>query len=364
MKQVRKAESGLRRNLGRNSERSVDPGLGPVMLDVVGLSLSDDDARRIAHPLTGGVILFARNYRDRAQLLDLTRQIRAVREDVLIAVDHEGGRVQRFRGDGFTALPAMRRLGELWDRDVLLSTRVATAIGYVIAAELRALGIDLSFTPVLDLDYGVSKAIGDRALHADPRVVTLLAKSLNHGLALAGMANCGKHFPGHGYVEADSHHAMPVDSRPRAAILGQDAQPYDWLGLSLSAVMPAHVVYPDVDARPAGFSPVWLQQILRGQLGFGGVIFSDDLSMEGARFAGDMVQAAEAALDAGCDMVLVCNRPEAADTVLNGLRPKPDPASRARIAQLAARGPALHWDALQQQQAYRDAVALIGRTFG
>jgi len=334
------------------------------MLDVVGLSLSEDDARRIAHPLTGGVILFGRNYRDRAQLQALTGQIRALRDDILIAVDHEGGRVQRFRSDGFTALPPMRRLGELWDRDVLLATRVATAVGYVIATELRAMGIDLSFTPVLDLDYGVSKAIGDRAFHADPRVVTLLAKSLNHGLALAGMSNCGKHFPGHGYVEADSHHAMPVDARTRTEILGHDAEPYGWLGLSLSAVMPAHVVYPVVDHRPAGFSPVWLQQILRQQLGFGGVIFSDDLSMEGARFAGDMVQAANAALDAGCDMVLVCNQPDAADAVLKGLQPRADAASRERIRHLAARGAALDWEALQNQPDYRAAVETIVCAFG
>jgi len=184
---------------------------GPVMLDVVGVTLNDDDERRIAHPLTGGVILFARNYQSRAQLLALTEHIRGLRDDIIIAVDHEGGRVQRFRGDGFTALPPMRRLGQLWDADVLQATKLATSIGYVIACELRASGVDLSFTPVLDLDYGVSKAIGDRALHRDPRVVTLLAKSLNHGLALAGMANCGKHFPGHGFVEADSHLAIPVD---------------------------------------------------------------------------------------------------------------------------------------------------------
>jgi len=340
------------------------PYPGPVMLDVVGVTLSDDDARRIAHPLTGGVILFARNYQNRAQLLALTEHIHALRSDVLIAVDHEGGRVQRFKTDGFSVLPPMRRLGELWDDDVLLATRVATAIGYVIASELRASGVDLSFTPVLDLDYGVSKAIGDRALHRDPRVVTLLAKSLNHGLALAGMANCGKHFPGHGFVEADSHHAMPVDQRSLAEILGEDAQPYSWLGLSLSAVMPAHVIYPQVDERPAGFSERWLQQILRRQLGFDGLIFSDDLSMEGARFAGDMVQSAEAALQAGCDMVLVCNQPASADAVLAGLRHKQSKASRLRIKQMATRGRAVGWEKLDQQPAYRSAQKQIAQVFG
>jgi len=340
------------------------PSPGPVMLDIVGLTVTDDDARRIAHPLTGGVILFARNYQSRAQLLALTEHIRALREDIIIAVDHEGGRVQRFRGDGFTALPPMRRLGELWDVDVLQATRLATSIGYVIASELRASGVDLSFTPVLDLDYGVSKAIGDRALHRDPRVVTLLAKSLNHGLALAGMANCGKHFPGHGYVEADSHLAIPVDTRSLAEILGEDAQPYSWLGLSLSAVMPAHVIYPQVDSRPAGFSKVWLQKILRRQLGFEGLIFSDDLSMEGARFAGGMLESAQAALAAGCDMVLVCNQPAQADVVLAGLTPPRSKAAQQRIKQLAARGRAPRWSKLERQPAYLSALKQIKQVFG
>lgn len=261
------------------------------MLDIVGTTLSRDDARRLAHPQTGGVILFARHFQNRAQLTALTDSIRAIREDILIAVDHEGGRVQRFRTDGFTVLPAMRRLGELWDKDVLHATKVATAVGYILAAELRACGIDMSFTPVLDLDYGHSQVIGDRAFHRDPRVVTMLAQSLNHGLALAGMANCGKHFPGHGFAEADSHVALPTDDRPLDAILAADAAPYDWLGLSLSAVIPAHVIYTQVDAQPAGFSRIWLQDILRGRLGFKGAIFSDDLSMEAAREGGTLTQA-------------------------------------------------------------------------
>ncbi|MGB7480735.1 MAG: beta-N-acetylhexosaminidase, partial [Burkholderiaceae bacterium] len=301
-------------------ETAVAPArpLGPVMLDVVGTRLDEDDLRRIRHPLTGGVILFARNYQDRRQLTALTAAIHAARPGVLIAVDHEGGRVQRFRSDGFTRLPAMRRLGELWERDVLGATRMATAAGFVLAAELRACGVDLSFTPVLDLDYGASGVIGDRAFHHDPRVVTLLAKSLNHGLALAGMANCGKHFPGHGFVQADSHVAIPVDPRGRKEILAMDAAPYDWLGMSLAAVMPAHVIYPEVDPNPAGFSKKWLT-ILRKNLGFAGVIFSDDLSMEGASVAGGVVDGAHAALAAGCDMVLICNAPDKADRLLAGL---------------------------------------------
>jgi beta-N-acetylhexosaminidase len=261
---------------------------GPVMLDVVGKTLSADDKRRLAHPMTGGVILFARHYESRAQLIALTDAIRAVREDLLIAVDHEGGRVQRFRTDGFTVLPAMGKLGALWDSDVLHATKVTTAVGYILAAELRACGIDMSFTPVLDLNYGQSQVIGDRAFHRDPRVVTMLAKSLNHGLALAGMANCGKHFPGHGFATADSHVAMPVDYRPLEDILRDDVAPYDWLGLALASVIPAHVIYSQVDSKPAGFSPVWLQEVLRGKLRFPGAIFSDDLSMEAARQGGGM----------------------------------------------------------------------------
>lgn len=335
--------------------------LGPVMLDVVGTTLSDDDLRRIRHPLTGGVILFARNYDNRAQLVALCDAIHAARPGVLIAVDHEGGRVQRFRSDGFTRLPAMRKLGELWDKDVLQACKAATALGYVLAAELRACGVDLSFTPVLDLDYGPSEVIGDRAFHRDPRVVTLLAKSINHGLLEAGMANCGKHFPGHGFVAADSHVAIPVDERDPKDILKEDAAPYGWLGMSLSAVMPAHVIYPKFDKHPAGFSKKWLA-LLRKELGFEGVIFSDDLSMEGASVAGTVVQGAHAALKAGCDMVLVCNSPDKADELLEGLDPSvalDAHRSAARIAALVPTSNAKGWDALQADPVYKAARKLI-----
>ena len=334
--------------------------LGPVMLDVVGRELDDDDLRRILHPLTGGVILFARNYSDRAQLVALTRAIHEARPGVLVAVDHEGGRVQRFKTDGFTHLPPMRMLGQYWDRDVLASLRAATAIGFILAAELRACGVDLSFTPVLDLDYGESGVIGDRAFHRDPRVVTLLAKSLNHGLALAGMANCGKHFPGHGFVKADSHVDIPVDERAARDILAEDAAPYGWLDLSLSAVMPAHVIYPEFDSQPAGFSKKWLD-VLRRDLHFTGVIFSDDLSMEGASVAGSVTEGARAALRAGCDMVLICNSPDKADQLLAELdMPADFEASAARIAALLPQSaPALDWDSLQQDERYRDARRVL-----
>jgi len=336
-------------------------GAGPVMLDVSGLRLDESDLSRIRDPLVGGVILFARNFVSRQQLVELTGALRAARPDLLIAVDHEGGRVQRFRSDGFTHLPAMRSLGELWETvGVARAAAAATAAGYVLAAELRSTGVDFSFTPVLDLDFGGSEVIGNRAFHRDPQIVTQLARSLNHGLLLAGMANCGKHFPGHGFVTADSHHAMPIDTRSREEILSEDAVPYRWLGPALAAVMPAHVIYPQVDERPAGFSSVWLQDILRRRLGFTGAIFSDDLSMEGAQIAGDVVAAACAALAAGCDMVLVCNDPARADRLLHGLSILPElpreAASAARIAALRPSGPVLNWTSLQVEPRYCQAL--------
>ncbi|MEO8015608.1 MAG: beta-N-acetylhexosaminidase, partial [Polaromonas sp.] len=233
----------------------------PLIIDIAGLKLGKDDRRRLKHPLTGGIILFARNWKDRQQLGKLCAEIKDLRDDLLICVDHEGGRVQRFRTDGLTHLPPMRALGAQWMRDQLAATNAATACGYVLGAELRACGVDFSFTPVLDLDWGESGVIGDRAFGRDPRVVSLLAKSLMHGLLQSGMANCGKHFPGHGFVKADSHTDIPVDTRTLKAILKDDAAPYEWLNTTLSSVMPAHVIYPKVDARPAGFSEQWLTYI-------------------------------------------------------------------------------------------------------
>ena len=345
----------------------LDTGHAPVVLDIAGTTLTANDRRRLQHPLTGGLILFARNWQDRAQLTTLTAEIKAIRPDVLVCVDHEGGRVQRFKNDGFTHLPPMRVLGDLWMRDALAATDAATACGHVLGAELRACGVDLSFTPVLDLDHGGSGVIGDRAFHRDARVATMLAKSLMHGLLLAGMANCGKHFPGHGFVKADSHVAVPVDKRSLKAILADDAKPYAWLSTSLASVMPAHVIYPKVDAQPAGFSERWLKHILRGDLGFQGAIFSDDLSMEGAKVAGSTLDAALAALAAGCDMVLLCNQSldggEAVDALLDGLqaaqadgRWRPDGDSEARRLELLPLSPPLPWDELMHQPAYQHAL--------
>ena len=346
----------------------------PLIIDIAGTALTDDDRRRLAHPLVGGLILFARNWQRRAQLSQLSADIKRLRPDLLICVDHEGGRVQRFRTDGFTHLPPMRALGELWMQDAMRAQDAASACGYVLAAELRACGVDFSFTPVLDLDWGPSGVIGDRAFHADARVVTMLAKSLTHGLLRAGMAHCGKHFPGHGFTAADSHTDAPRDARSLKAILQDDAAPYGWLGSTLTAVMPAHVIYPKVDSRPAGFSARWLQAILRGRLGFGGAIVSDDLSMEGARRIDGRTltptEAVLAALDAGCDLALLCNQSlgngSVIDDTIDGLaqaqlsgRWQPRPASEARRLALLPAAPAADWDTLMRTPDYLRALALI-----
>jgi beta-N-acetylhexosaminidase len=343
---------------------------GPVVLDVAGHILNKEDKRRIADPKTGGVILFGRNYKDRKQLTDLCESIKELRKDVMISIDHEGGRVQRCKTDGFTHLPAMRKLGELWlaknksshaAESAALAMAVATACGYVLATELRACGVDFSFTPVLDLDFGRSGVIGDRSFSRDPQIVFALAKSLNEGLRLAGMANCGKHFPGHGWAEADSHVAIPVDERSLQEILNDDAKPYEWLDLSLAAVMPAHVIYPKVDQNPAGFSKIWLHSVLRQELGFEGVIFSDDLSMEGASVAGSVVKGAEMALDAGCDAVLICNRPDLADQLLGKLKVSKtkQAESTIRLNKLMPDNQALSWAELQDEVQYQHAKGLL-----
>jgi len=365
----------------------------PLIIDVAGTGLSKTDKRRLAHPLVGGIILFGRNWESRAQLSKLCRQIKKVRSDLLICVDHEGGRVQRFRTDGFTHLPPMRALGQMWLGEpapgpegvgaaadlpgaaALAACRAATACGYVLAAELRACGVDLSFTPVLDLDYGGSAVIGDRAFAGDARIVSVLAQALMHGLLQAGMRNCGKHFPGHGYVAADSHLEIPLDERSLADILAADAAPYGWLQASLDAVMPAHVVYAQIDSRPAGFSARWIEGILRQQLGFGGAVFSDDLSMAGARrLDGQEIgstEAALAALQAGCDLVLLCNQSvveggEPIDELIDGLsqaqlegRWQPSALGEQRRLDLLPAGAAPDWDELMRSPRYMQALALL-----
>jgi beta-N-acetylhexosaminidase len=364
----------------------------PLIIDIAGLTLSKQDRVRLKYPLVGGLILFARNWQDREQLSSLCHSIKKLRADLLICVDHEGGRVQRFKTDGFTHLPTMRTLGEIWLAEPkplgkatartkagpLDAANAATACGYVLGAELRACGVDLSFTPVLDLDYGASGVIGDRAFARDPRVASLLAKSLMQGLLQSGMANCGKHFPGHGFVKADSHTDIPVDQRSLKAILQDDAAPYRWLSNSLTSVMPAHVIYPKVDARPAGFSTKWLNEILRAQMGFTGAIFSDDLSMAGARMLDGQelsyTQAAIAALQAGCDMVLLCNQsvPDstgaatAIDVLIAGLTEaqikgqwQAQEASEERRLKLLPRHAASSWDDLMVQPEYMHALDWI-----
>jgi len=321
------------------------------VVDVLGPLLTEEDCARIRHPAAGAVILFARNYENPEQLAKLTADIERQREPALpVCVDHEGGRVQRFR-DGFTPIPPMRTLGKLWDRDRDAAKEAASSVGYIIAAELGAHGVDFSFAPVLDLDYGGSSVIGDRALHFDPTAVGALGACLVKGLAQGGVAAVGKHFPGHGYAEADSHVAVPRDERTFKEIARKDMAPYKpVIEAGLAAVMPAHVIYPAVDPQPAGYSAHWLQEVLRKQLGFQGLVFSDDLSMEGAALAGGPPQRARAALAAGCDMVLLCNNPAGLDELLDSLADVPlaQPERLERMRKHGGRD-------LRKSVAYREA---------
>ena len=330
---------------------------GPVMVDVRGLELTPAEREMLVHPLVGGVILFARNFETPAQLRRLTAEIHRLREpQLLIAVDHEGGRVQRFR-DGFTLIPPMRRIGNLAEVDTEMACAAAEAAGFVLATELLAHGIDFSFTPVLDVDYGASSVIGDRAFSSSPELIAEVAGALLRGMTGAGMAGVGKHFPGHGHVQADSHVAVPVDERDLADIESADLVPYRRLiPLGLAGVMPAHVIYPKIDPNPAGFSKIWLKGILRERLGFRGMIFSDDLSMEGASVAGDIVARGEAALEAGCDMVLMCNAPERAVQLLDGLHAAP--LHEVRAARMRGR---TGTSAASGAARYAEAVAILGQ---
>ncbi|MGB5209815.1 MAG: beta-N-acetylhexosaminidase [Gammaproteobacteria bacterium] len=332
--------------------------LGPVMLDLAGVELEAEDRDLLRHPAVGGVILFSRNYESPAQLTALTAEIHALRKPaLLIAVDQEGGRVQRFR-EGFTALPPVHLIGRHYDIDHDAGRRSAAAAGWLMAAELRACGVDLSFAPVLDLDYGVSTVIGDRAFHRSAEVVAELAGRFIRGMRDAGMMATGKHFPGHGAVVADSHLALPEDHRPYVDI-AEDIQPYERLiGAGLEAVMVAHVVYVELDPAPAGFSRWWLTEELRRRMRFHGVIFSDDLSMAAAAAMGDMPERARRALAAGCDMILVCNDRPAAISVVESLAAHSEPASQVRLAHLHGRG-ARTLDSLCTSKDWSQACSIV-----
>ena len=313
--------------------------LGPLMVDIAGTELTSEDARLLSHPLVGSVILFTRNYRDVAQLTSLTAAIRALRSPaLLIAVDHEGGRVQRFR-EGFTRLPAARLLGRRYAQDRREALSLAQSVGWLMASELRAVGVDFSFAPCVDLDYGVSEIIGDRAFHKDPDVVAALGVAYMSGMREAGMAGVAKHFPGHGAVIADSHVALPVDRR-KFVDLEADIRPYRLLvENNLAAVMGAHVVFPAVDPTPASLSKHWITGVLRRELGFHGCVFADDLSMAGAAAFGGVVERAELAFAAGCDVLPICNDRQAVQSVLEhfGLMAA-TAASQARMVRMRARG--------------------------
>ncbi|AHE98307.1 beta-hexosaminidase [Thioalkalivibrio paradoxus ARh 1] len=312
--------------------------LGPVMLGITGLELTPEDRERLLHPATGAVILFTRNYENPEQLRALAAEIRSLRQpELLLAVDHEGGRVQRFR-TGFTELPPMRRIGDVFSYDPTRGQELARDAGWLLAQELKAAGLDFSFTPVLDRDAGISEVIGDRAFHDRADVIARLGGCLLDGLDEAGMSGVGKHFPGHGGVAADSHEELPVDPRPFAEIEADDIAAFLPLLPQLGGIMPAHVIYPDVDSSPAGFSGIWLNDLLRVRWGFDGALFSDDLGMAGAHFAGSPADRAHAALYAGCDMVLICNDFAAADEILQTLEGRDsNPDTQRRLEAMRAR---------------------------
>lgn len=338
-------------------------GLGPVMLDLRDTELHQDEIELLRHPLVGGVILFSRNYENPQQIRELTTRIHAIKQPpLLIAVDHEGGRVQRFRY-GFTRIPPAGLFGKLYDRDPHKAIEYTEKAGWLLASELLAVGVDFSFAPVLDVDTGRSSVIGDRAYHADIDVLTALARACIKGMKSAGMSAVGKHFPGHGHVREDSHETVPVDKRSYQDIMMNDVVPFERLISSdIAGIMPAHVVYAEIDTRPAGFSDIWLKQVLRKQLGFQGVIFSDDINMAGAGPAGDYPARASAALAAGCDMVLVCNNQPAAIEVINSLQFDSQPQVQVRLMRMHASQKQISLSDLQQdpkwQQIAKEIVAL------
>lgn len=320
--------------------------IGPLMLDIEGLEVNARERDLLQNPLLGGIIFFSRNYASPQQVAELSQSIREIAaRDILIAVDHEGGRVQRFR-EGFTAIPAMGTI-LLETPEHELAKRKAYQWGAMIAIEVQAVGIDFSFAPVLDLNKNISQVIGDRAFSGKVDEVIELGREFIRGMNDYGMAATAKHFPGHGSVEADSHIDIPVDERPREQIIGEDMRVFAELAQDYQAVMPAHVIYPAFDKQPAGFSSIWLQDILRSQLGFDGVIFSDDLSMKGAEVVGGYYQRAEAAIQAGCDMVLVCNHPKEGQELAEQFDFDCDPKSAERL--LAMKGKALNYSLTRVQ---------------
>ena len=336
--------------------------LGPVMVDLRGTGLGAAEARVLAHPNVGGVVLFSRNYESPGQLQALVTRIHGLRSPpLLVAVDHEGGRVQRFR-EGFTRLPPARSLGELHDTEPAAARALARDLGWLMAAELRAVGVDFSFAPVLDLDRGVSSVIGDRAFHRNAGVVAGLAAEVMGGMREAGMEAVGKHFPGHGSVRGDSHEMLPEDGRTVDTIRRLDLTPFRRLvAQGLAAVMPAHVVYTAADPAPAGYSRFWLRQVLRGELGFAGAIVSDDLSMAGAAAAGGLAGRARSALAAGCDLLLACNDPEGAAALVEAMDIPPDPVSQARLVRLHGHGQPLSWERLHDHPRWRRTVDALLR---
>jgi len=314
--------------------------IGPLMVDVAGLELTPEDRDLLRHPLVGGVILFTRNYHDRAQLAALCAELRALkRPRLLIAVDHEGGRVQRFRV-GFSRIPAMATVGARYLESIPLGLAEAETQGRTIGTELGEMGVDLCFAPVLDLDYGLSTVIGDRAFGADVAAVIELARAFRRGLNGAGMAATGKHFPGHGAVVADSHLELPVDRRPLAEIEARDLQPFSALiGDGIESVMMAHVRYTSLDELPASLSPAWIGGVLRERLGFDGAVFCDDLSMNGAAVVGNVEARARLALAAGCDMLPVCNDRPSVEFLLDALCGlQPDALASRRLGRLYLNG--------------------------
>ena len=333
--------------------------LGPVMIDLVGTKITPDEKTMLLHPNTGGVILFTRNFESIEQLESLVTEIHSLREPpLLVSVDHEGGRVQRFH-EGFTRIPAMASLGKLYKQNKDQAKHLAEKCGWLMASECLAVGIDFSFAPVLDLGHGISGVIGDRAFGSTPDTISVLAHEFMLGMKRAGMAATGKHFPGHGSVKEDSHLAHPVDKRSLADIMMEDIIPFErMIDYGLAAIMPAHVIYPQVDKKAAGYSEIWLQEILRKRLGFEGVIFSDDLSMAAAAPVGNFTDRANTALNAGCDMVLVCNHTDEAKEVLDGLGDFSNPASSMRLIRMHGHKK-YNRQQLQQTQQWKDTVKLI-----